>query len=368
MNRAPIESDLLEPSARPGILGDRAGPARHRRLPRPGHGLLVALLLLLALESWLHCDRFLLQFRSVFAAGRAMDKLTYAELHRPGLLILGNSRADNAFDPRTVVARFDPSMPRGGFNLGLPGADMQVISGVVERLDRAGDLGPDGVRMVVLSLDESVVQKVDTLGQEVFLVRPGQFWADGQLHEALRSSFRLYGYADNFRQLREPAVLQRFVRALREDVDPVGGAAAGHFGYRAGFGGLQDEDAAKQQEAGSTRPPSDANLRALWRLLELLTARGVQVVVVYPPLLNRDLLYLTPERPEAAPFLSIVQELKRRGVPTIALDAGPTRDAREFVNAGHLNDRGAQRYSALLGQALRRVTGIDTGSDPAHAP
>jgi hypothetical protein len=316
---------------------------------RPGRGLLVALVLLCVVEAWLHTDSFLLKFRSVFAAGRAMDKVCYAQANRPGLLILGNSRADNGFDPITVQRTYDSGTARGAFNLGLPGADTRVLAGIVDRLDRAHSFDPGGIRYVVLSLDESLVQSVDTLGQEVFFGGASALWAEGQYQDALRAAFRLYGYADNFRQLREPAVLQRFILALRNDVEPVGGGAARHLGYRAGFGGLQ--------EAGSLAPPSDVNVRQLWRMLDLLAARGVRVAVVFPPLLQRDVLYLSPARAEAAPYVSIAAELQRRGIPLIALDAGPPRDPAEFVNAGHLNDRGAQRYSALLGDALRRHWG-----------
>jgi hypothetical protein len=327
-----------------------------RSLRRPGWGLFVALVLLGIFEVWLHTDGFLLKFRSVFAAGRAMDKVVYAEARRPGLLILGNSRADNGFDPRTVLAHFDPVLPRGAFNLGLPGADMRVLAGIVERLDRSGAFVDGGTRLVVLSLDEGLLQPIDTLGQEVFFAGADRLWAEGQYHDAVRATLRLYGYSDNFRQLREPAVLRRFVRALREDVDPVGGGAAAHLGYRAGFGGLQDEAAIRRQEAGSTAPPNGVNIRQLWWTLDLLAARGVRVVVVHPPLLNREVLYLTPSRAEAAPYMSIVRELDRRGIARIALDPGARRDAKDFVNAGHLNDRGAQRYSALLGRALRRLS------------
>jgi hypothetical protein len=329
-------------------------PQQLPAIGRPGAGLLVALLLLLAVESWLHTDSFLLKFRSVFAAGRAMDKVVHVEDHRPGLLILGNSRADNGFDPRTVLAHFEPGLARGAFNLGLPGADMRVLSGIVARLDRAAVFGEYGTRIVLLVLDESLLQSIDTLGQDVFFAGAGRLWAEGQYHDAFRATLRLYGYADNFRQLREPAVLQRFITALHKDVDPVGGSAAEHLGYRAGMGALQDEAAARQQEAGSRAPPSDVNVRQFWRTLDLLDSRGVRVVVVHPPLLNREVLYLTPERPEAAPYLAISQELDRRSVAQIALDPGGPRDPKEFVNAGHLNDRGAQRYSALLGQALRQ--------------
>ncbi len=330
----------------------------------PGAGLLVALLLLCAVEVWLHTDSFLLTFRSVFAAGRAMDKVVYAEQHRPGLLILGNSRADNAFDPRTVLSHFDAALAGGAFNLGLPGADMRVLSGIVERLDRSAAFDIGGTRIVLVVLDESLVQAIDTLGQDVFFAGTRRLWSEGQFHDAFRATLRLYGYADNFRQLREPAVFQRFVSALRADVPPVGGAAAEHLGYRAGVGALQHEAAARQQEAGSTGPPSDVNLRRLWRTLDLLAARGVEVLVVHPPLLNREVLYLMPEHPAAGPYLAIARELERRGIPRIALDPGARRDPQEFVNAGHLNDRGAQRFSALLGQALRQHEEAMTSPPP----
>lgn len=326
--------------------------ARRVRPWQPGRGLLVAALLLCVFEAYLHTDAFLVRFRSVFAAGRAMDKVAYVQAERPALLILGNSRADNAFDPNTVARALPGIFPRGAFNLGLPGADMRVLAGIVERLDRARALGPDGVRAVVLSLDESLVQPVDTLGQEVFFASVPQMLADRQFHDALRASLRLYGYTDNLRQLREPAVLGRFVDALHRDIDPVGGGAALHRGYRAGVGALQDEQAARRQEAGSLDPPSPVNVRHLWRLLDLLAERGVVVAVVFPPLLNRDVLYRPSALPQAAPYAEIAAELRRRSIPLLALDGGPPRLASEFVNAGHLNDRGAQRYSLLLGQAL----------------
>lgn len=337
------------------------------RLKRPGAGLLVALLLLAAVEVWLHTDAFLLKFRSVFAAGRAMDKVVYVERHSPGLLILGNSRADNGFDPRTVLTHFDPSLPRGAFNLGLPGADMRVLAGIVERLDRAAVFGSHGTRIVVLVLDESLLQTIDTLGQDVFFAGARRLWADGQFHDALRATLRLYGYSSNFRQLREPAVLQRFLTALHSDVDPVGGPAAEHLGYRAGVGALQDDIAARQQEAGSTAPPSDVNVRRFWHTLDLLASRGVQIVVVHPPLLNRDVLYLTPQRPEAAPYLAIANELDRREVPRLAFDSGVPRVPTEFVNAGHLNDRGAQRYSTLVGRLLGQRLGALASQSSAES-
>ncbi len=328
----------------------------HRQAPRrAGAGLLVAASLLLGLELSLHGDALLHRYRSVFAAGRALDKVVYVERHRPQLLILGNSRTDNGFDPATVRAAMGSGEARTVFNLGIPGADTRALDGIVDRLDGHGAFGSDGIRRVVVVLDEALVQAIDSLGQEVFFANVRQMWADGQYLDAFRSAFRLYGYSANLRQLRGPAAFARFVRASLGSVDPVGGAASLHLGYRAGFGGLQDRASAALQEAGSLNPPEPANVANLWRILDLLAAHGVLVAVVYPPLLHRDVLYLAGPARERAPYLAIVAELERRHIPQIVLDAGPPRDPAEFVNAGHLNDRGAQRYSTLLGHALARL-------------
>jgi hypothetical protein len=279
----------------------------------------------------------------------------FVEASSPDLLIMGNSRADNAFDPATVVKAMGASAPLNVFNLGLPGADMRVLYGISRRLDRAGVLGGGGIDFVVLSLDEALVQDVDTLGQEVFFADRQAMLSDSQYHDWFRSVLRLYGYSDNLRQLREPGTLGRFVRASRRDTDPVGGGAVEHAGYRAGFGALQDQNAALRQEAGSRNPPAEKNVRNLWRLIDLLEERGVRLAVVFPPLLNRDVLYLGGDSEEAGPYEAISFELVRRGIPLIVLDERVPRDVTEFVNAGHLNDRGAQRYSALLGQALAGI-------------
>lgn len=336
-----------------------ASAVRSEAAPRarpPGRGLLVGLLLLLLVEAWLHSDAFLHRYRSVFAAGRALDKTLYAERHCPRLLLMGNSRTDNGFDARRLQREIGAA-DGAVFNLGLPGADTRVLAGVVDRLDSAGCLAADGVRQVVLVLDEALVQPIDTLGQTVFFAPARRLWADGQYHDALRASLRLYGYTDNLRQLREPASLQRFVAASLGDVEPVGGGAAEHLGYRAGSGALQDLQAAQQQEAGSRAAPDEVNLRQLWRLLDLLAARGVDTRVAYPPLLGREVLYLTPDDPAAAPYQAIAAELQRRGVPVLRLDDGAPRRPSEFVNPGHLNDAGAQRYTRRLAQALKASPG-----------
>lgn len=111
------------------------------RSERPGAGLLVALLLLGAVECWLHTDSFLLKFRSVFAAGRAMDKVVYVKHHRPELLILGNSRADNSFRPGRCWRMSNLSWNVEHSASAFRGPICGVLSGIVERLDHAAVFG-----------------------------------------------------------------------------------------------------------------------------------------------------------------------------------------------------------------------------------
>lgn len=319
-----------------------------RRLGTPGAGGLLALILLISAEALLHSDAFMHRLRGVFAVGRAFDKVLYVEQSRPRLLVLGNSRMDNGIDPVALVAEFSPSSH--AFNLGLPGANATALLGIVERLDARKLLGPGGIERVLIGLDEGLLQPGDSLGYEVFFVEPSLL-KDGP-SAFLRSELRLWGYADNLKQLREPAKLIQFADALRRPVEPIGGGAAERKGYRPGFGDNQDAGQVARQEAGSTAPPSPKVVADFRVLLDLLEKRRVQVAVVFPPLLSRRVLYLEDGHPAAAPYRAVGRDLMARDIPIFALARNANFSASEFVNAGHLNDAGAQRFSAGLGRAL----------------
>ncbi|HJV24472.1 MAG TPA: hypothetical protein VJ673_02250 [Aromatoleum sp.] len=311
------------------------------------------MILLLAGEFALHSDAILHRFRSVFAAGRAMDKLLYVEQMRPSLLIMGNSRVDNGFDPATVLANAGPSAGRTAFNLGLPGANASVLYGIARRLDADKLLGPGAIRQVVIGLDEGLMQGDDSLGYLVFFGDRSRMLEQGDYLNLARSMVRGWGYATNLKQLREPAKLGQFVQSAFAPAEPLGGGAAQRLGYRPGFSATtQDAGQVMRQEAGSTQPPSPTVAADFIALLDLLHERQVKVSVVFPPLLTRQLLYLDERHPAAAPYLKIRDALAARGVPMVALGAGEQRNPEEFINAGHLNDRGAQRFSAELGRAL----------------
>lgn len=318
---------------------------------RPGAGALVALALLLAAEASLHSDTFLYRFRSVFAAGRALDKVIYVERHTPKLLIIGNSRVDNGIDPATVAERIQPGMT--AFNLGLPGANASALHGVVRRIDEHGGFAQGRIEYVLIGLDESLLQRDDALGYGVFF--PSRTIGSDNFAATLRGCIRLWGYADNLRQLREPATLARFLRATVMPIDPVGGGAAARLGYRPGFTAKnQDAEQVMRQEAGSTAPPDRRAVEDFWTMLDLLRERGIRIAIVFPPLLTRPVLFLDPGNPAAEPYRRIRRQLASHGIPMFALNGANVLTASEFLNAGHLNDTGAQRFSAMLGNALAR--------------
>lgn len=318
-----------------------------------GWGSVVGLLLLALVETWLHTDDFLYRYRSVFATGRAMGKLHYVESHRPALLVLGNSRVDNGFDPRTLLEGGAANI--AGFNMGMPGANAGIFYGLVKRLADEGSLGATGVRAVIIGLDESLLQAEDSLGYGVFYGDPAWLWQNRDWRGMLAHGIRLWGFSANLKQLREPGKALGFIQASFASVEPIGGGAAEHLGYRAGFGGLQDADQVRRQQESFDTPPDAIQVKALFATVALLQQHGVQVAVVYPPLLNRELLYLAPQLPAAQPYTVVAGRLMALGVPLLALEPGTQRDPGMFVNSGHLNDRGAQYHSRLLARQLRTI-------------
>ncbi len=316
-----------------------------------GWGSGVALLLLALVEAWLHSDDFLYRYRSVFATGRAMDKLHYVESHTPALLVLGNSRVDNGFDPRTLLEGGTSYIT--GFNMGMPGANAGILYGLVKRLADEGKLNPNGVRTTLIGLDEGLLQAEDSLGYGVFYSDPAWLWQNRDWRGMLAYGIRLWGFSANLKQLREPGKALGFIQASVASVEPIGGGAAEHLGYRAGFGGLQNAEQVRRQQERFDMPPNSVQVKALFATVALLQQHGVQVAVVYPPLLNRELLYLTPQLQAAQPYTAVATRLSALGIPLLALEPGMQRDPGMFVNPGHLNDRGAQYYSRLLARQLR---------------
>jgi len=313
-----------------------------------GRSFWFAVLIILCVELALHSEFVMQRYRSVFAVGRAMDKLHYVESHPPGVLFMGNSRVDNGIDPRVVSLALGQPVTYS-FNLGLPGANLLIWHGMVVRLERQGLLGAKGVHTVVLGLDESALQEDNSLGYVGFFADRAALWASGRYQDWLGSYLRLWSYSANLRQLREPEKVLRFIEASKQQLDPVGGAAAAHFGYRAGFGAAQNQAQTVRQEDAAQQPPAPAVVDFLWRTVDLLQSQGVRVFVTIPPLRDRDSAFFKPGT-TAAPYRTLLTHLQQRGVTLLPAPTGYV--PADFINAGHLNNAGAQRYSADVGRQL----------------
>ena len=310
----------------------------------------LAAAILLLVEAALHSDAMVHRYRSVFAVGRAMDKVLYVEHHTPHLLFVGNSRVDNGIDPSTV-SRVLQLHQQGVFNLGVPGANAVIMQGILERLARKGLLGGQGIREVVFGLDESTLQADDSLGYGIFFVDRATLWRAGLYRTWLGSWLRLWGYSDNLRQLREPEKTLRFLAATLRSSEPVGGGAAQFHGYRQGFGEAQNLAQLQRQEAGTRAAPDPTVLAAFRNCLDLLKQQGVMATVVFMPLRDRSPLFVQTAPPEAAPYRAVLAELRSRRIAVIEAPLDGLT-AEEFINPGHLNDRGAQRFSRALAEQL----------------
>lgn len=331
-----------------------------RRSPwavRSGLGLLTAVLLLALVEGALHQDAVIANYAAVFGAGRAMEKLRYLESAPPELLLLGNSRMDNGFDPRQIAPALGLASQRV-FNLGIPGANMMVLQGVLARLDAAGMLGPDAISKVVLELDENEFINDDSLNLGVFLADRGALFEERDFAQLFAGWLRLWGYSANIKGLREPGTLQKFLLASVGDLPPWGGPARDNLGYRPGVRAkFQTVEQLRRQQASISVPPSDAQVRYLWRALDLLAARRVQVAVVYPPLLDRKVSFLPGVGEPDSAHRQIAQAIDARGIPQLAISADGPERVEDFANAGHLNAEGGRRYSQMLGRELFALWG-----------
>ena len=329
---------------------------------RPGAGSVVAFLLLLAFEVWLHNDAFLYKYRSVFAAGRAMDKVIYIEKERPNFLIAGNSRIDNGIDPKILAE--NNNVYASAFNLGVPGINMRALHGIFMRFANKGILNEGGIKNVLIGLDETMFQPTDDLGYSVIFADRWKLFQYGKWKDLLASWVRLWGYSDSLKRLREPAKFERFIRASYSAIEPVGGAASVYRGYRANHGSkFQDAEQVRMQMAGTKDPPDLTEVAYLWDLIDLLESQHVSIAIVFPPLLNRNVRFLSPESedPEADPYFKIANKLRERGLPIIALGFNNKKLPDEFSNPGHLNDRGAKKYTKILSDKLNKIWPANSG-------
>lgn len=339
-----------------------ATPADGSRAPWrvPFAGLAIAALLLAGVEAFLHTDSFLYRYRSVFAAGRAMDKLLALEANPSAVIALGNSRVDNGFHPDVLQQEAGLK----AFNLGLPGAEACNMEGVVARLAARDSLGQGRIERVLFGLDEGFLQRTGGLGYEVFFDEPARLLDHGRYRDWLRSRIRLWGYTDSLRTLQEPAKLLRFIEASTGEVESWGGAARENSGFRAADE-VTNQDAAQvaRQNADTRHPPPEPEvLECLWATIEQLQASNVAVNVFLTPSLRGTNPFAGEAGGPDSPYARIKNELVARGVAMLEFDVDDMLEGEFFANPGHLNRAGAVQFTSRLA-AMLKSTAESGGAD-----
>ncbi len=330
--------------------------------PRHSHGkgLVVGLLLLMGVELYLHNDDFLHRYRSVFAAGRAADKIDFVAEAQPALVFIGNSRVDNGIAPTTVATTLG-AQPSEVFNLGVPGMNTRVLHGIVRQLADRSALHPSGVRCVFIGLDASLFVEEDAMNYGVFFADREKMLEHGEYHPLLASVFRLWGFSGNLKGLREPGRLRDFLAATLVDRDPWGGSAADSRGFRAKKETLNADDV-KIESAAMDIPPVDSPLvRYLLDTMDELKQRHVVIGVFFPPQFRRTNVFERAREPpsNAGRLLSLLRE---RDVNIYSLNESIDFDAKWFANPGHLNEGGARLYSSLLTARISKDCRKEGGS------
>lgn len=321
-----------------------------------GFGALIALMLLAVVELSFHTDSFLYRLRSVFAAGRTLDKVLYVESKSPSIIILGNSRIDNGIVP--PILQTELSLPaKAVFNLGIPGANLETFHGVLKRvLTKNSKRIP---KTVILGLDESIFHHEDDLGYQVFFSDKAALIAENQFTGILANTVRLWGYSANLKQLKKPEKLTQFMDAIINNPPPWGGSAEENLGFRTSSSGMfQREDQLLSQELTAFKPPEKSQIRYLERIINLLNDKGIKLIIVFPPLLNREMLFFENDNNASAAYRHILFSVQQREIPIINLSRHP-KHLRDFADIGHLNSLGSVRYSQLLAHHLKNCCAND---------
>ena len=317
-----------------------------------GKGIIVGLLILLGIELYLHNDDFLHRYRSVFAVGRAADKIAYVAKMQPPIVFLGNSRVDNGIAP-TVVSTTLGLQKGQVFNLGIPGLNTRSLSGIVRELEQRGALSGIGIRYILVGLDATLFSLDDELNYSVFFANRWQMLAAGEYPDLVASVFRLWGFSTNLKGLREPGRMRDFLAATLTDRDPWGGSVRANLGYRAKQDALT---AAERDTTPDSSRPTTLSARARDYLLDALDRvlhRGIRVGVFFMPQYRR-VNEFEQTRAEYAAYESMLAEMQARGVALFHVLDTDTYGPGLFSDPGHLNESGARRYSISLAHAITK--------------
>ncbi len=272
-------------------------------------------------------------------AGKRTDPLAALRDEDPEFLILGNSRARCHYNPRFFESAFGMRV----FNAGCEGQLMPYTRGM---LDLA--LKECNPRICLIDVDpKSLLHDAGGYGGVALLA--------GHLHRSsvVEALLGEVGPSARLRYLSSAARYNRVAPELLANLVWSGRTCHGYTGITRTASLEQLEHAVAP--GGTVAPPSPRMLAMLEECVRAAEASGAWVALAGSPYWRKGFM---PD-PRYRPAMKEVDALAERlGVPfleTTQQDNLAFRDPTLFADDYHLNRRGANVYSALVAEWLRRV-------------
>jgi hypothetical protein len=316
-----------------------------------GKGIFVGLLILCSFELYLHNDDFLERYRSVFAVGRAADKINFVAKTQPTMVVMGNSRVDNGINPGVIASSLH--LNRGEvFNLGIPGQNTRVLSGVMKILARKKALVSNRLRFVAIGIDETLFTPEDNLNYSVFFADRLDALFFHEPVVLLGSVFRMWGYSDNLKGLREPGRMRDFLIATIADREPWGGSVSSNLGYRAMESTLNAQQANSTFIASKYPTLEPSSVAYFFKAIDELLKNNIKVGVFFTPQYRRSNPFASAREDDE--YQGILRRLRKHGVEIFITPKTTDYSAVVFSDPGHLNKTGAEKFSRELSAVIQQ--------------
>lgn len=316
-----------------------------------GRGLLVGILILGCFELYLHNDGFLDRYRSVFAVGRAADKINFAAKTQPTMVFMGNSRVDNGIIPDAIASSLRINRDEV-FNLGIPGQNTRVLSGVIKMLASRKALVSNRLRYVAIGIDETLFSPKDDLNYSAFFADRFDALIFHEPKVVLESFFRMWGYSDNLKGLREPGRMRDFLIATVADREPWGGSVSINLGYRAMESTLSDKQAESAFVASKYPTLEPSSVGYFFKAVDELLKNNIKVGVFFTPQYRHGNAF--EDVRENDEYQGILKRLQKNGVEIFKTTNDTGYSAIDFSDPGHLNKTGAEKFSKELSAVIQQ--------------
>jgi len=310
-------------------------------------GILVATLLLILVEFAFHQDEIVQKYRSVFAAGRLMDKIDYINNYKPKLIVAGNSRIDNGIDPMTAKNLIS-SDSVDIFNLGIPGSNMRVIQGVTNYITANNNPLNSVSDHILIGLDPGLFILEEQLGYSIFFGDRKEMWNQQDFHWLLASIFRLWGFSPNLKGLREPDKLQKFIKASFSQVEAWGGDVTTNKGFRAEEGILSVKEQHNTEDFKNTMVLDNRAINYFMKIINDLKNQDIEVAIFYPLVYKNGKVIPVSELFEPDDLQLITDFLKKKNIRFISDIETDDFTFNDFFNPGHFNSKGAEKFTRKL--------------------